>query len=124
MLSEDEALFARGAALFNNGEYFACHEVWEELWKRSAGERRAGIQGLIQVAAALLHAERGNRLGALSLYGKAIRNLEVARHDRIESGLGCFRKSLEEYFKTVEKGMIIPFSARLACELKSLGLKG
>ena len=43
----------RGAALFDAGEHFAAHEVWEARWRVSQdpGERRL-LQGLIQVAAA------------------------------------------------------------------------
>lgn len=43
---------ARGARLFDEGAYFAAHEVWEERWRITddADERRL-LQGLIQVAA-------------------------------------------------------------------------
>jgi hypothetical protein len=49
----DEGAFWRGAALFDRGDYFEAHEVWEERWL-STGEpnERLLLQGLIQVAAA------------------------------------------------------------------------
>ena len=49
----DEGAFWRGAALFDRGDYFDAHEVWEERWL-STGEpnERLLLQGLIQVAAA------------------------------------------------------------------------
>ena len=75
MRAKDDAVLTQGVALFNEGEYFACHEVWEELWKRSNGDERTALQGMIQAAAALLHAQRGNRRGALSIYAKALSNL-------------------------------------------------
>ena len=94
----DDALLARGAALFNNGEYFACHELWEELWKRSAGDTRGALQGLIQAAVALLHAERGNRGGAISVYQKAMRNLATAPDNCMGLELRDFASALEAFF--------------------------
>jgi predicted metal-dependent hydrolase len=29
--AETDATFERGLMLFNSGDFFACHEVWEEL---------------------------------------------------------------------------------------------
>jgi len=83
----DEA-FERGVALFNRGDFFACHEVWEELWLRSTGAEKIFYQGLIQTAAAILHAERGNSRGASSTWRKAHAKLAMlpARHQGIALG--------------------------------------
>jgi uncharacterized protein len=97
----ERALLARGISLFNEGEYFACHEVLEELWKSSMGEERAALQGLIQAAVAILHAERGNHRGALSVYRKAMRNLESASDDCLGLRLGDFRSALRDFFAGV-----------------------
>jgi uncharacterized protein len=101
MDADGRALLARGVALFNDREYFACHEVWEELWKSSKGEERAALQGLIQAAVAILHAERGNHRGALSVYSKAMRNLESASDDCMGLCLGHFRSALENFFAEI-----------------------
>ncbi|HUN60099.1 MAG TPA: DUF309 domain-containing protein [Candidatus Binataceae bacterium] len=101
MNADAKALLARGVGLFNDGEYFACHEVWEELWKRSEGEERAALQGLIQVAVAILHAERGNYRGAQSVYRKAMRNLELASEDCMGLRLGQFRWTLKQIIAEV-----------------------
>lgn len=62
----------RGIACFNAGRYFEAHEAWEEEWLRApAGPWRDGCQGLIQVAAALHHATRGNGRGAVRLLDRA-----------------------------------------------------
>lgn len=98
MEAEDYTILARGVALFNNGEYFACHEVWEELWKRSEGEERAVLQGLIQAAVAILHAERGNHRGALSVYRKALQNLEQASDECMGLRLEEFRLAMRDFF--------------------------
>src|SRR5205807_6702956 len=51
----------RGIRLFNNREFFECHEVLEEEWTPETGARRLFLQSLIHVAVGLYHAERGNR---------------------------------------------------------------
>jgi hypothetical protein len=73
----DSALWREGVALFNHGRFFECHEIWEILWKRSADPDRIFYQAMIQTAAAALHASKGNRRGALSLWTKASEKLDA-----------------------------------------------
>jgi predicted metal-dependent hydrolase len=101
--AEDRAILVRGIAQFNDGEYFACHEVWEELWKRSSGDARPALQGLIQAAVALLHAERGNRRGAMSVYDKAMGNLGKAPGDWMGLKLADLGLALREFFDELPK---------------------
>jgi uncharacterized protein len=60
--------FARGVELFNRGDYFDAHEVWEELWMDCPAAERRFVQALIQAAVALHHFERGNHAGAARLF--------------------------------------------------------
>ena len=97
--------FERGLALFNRGDFFACHEVWEELWLRSTGADKLFYQGLIQAAVAILHAERGNRRGAVSTWRKARAKLEALPAIHMEIALGEFREALVEFFaQGLERG--------------------
>ncbi|MBK8598632.1 MAG: DUF309 domain-containing protein [Holophagales bacterium] len=69
--------FAAGAVAggyvdFREGRFFEAHEKWEAVWLVSEGIRRRHLQGLIQLAAACVHLEKGRpgpagRLLALSL---------------------------------------------------------
>ena len=59
-----ERIFRRGVALFNGVRYWHAHEDWESLWRAAADEDRDFYQGLIQIAAGLLHVERRNLRGA------------------------------------------------------------
>jgi uncharacterized protein len=63
--------FRSGLALFDAGHFWHAHESWEELWLRSADTPKVFIQGLIQVAAALVHWQRGNRRGLILNWRKA-----------------------------------------------------
>jgi len=55
------------AVLFNAGLFFECHEWGEDLWRREAGEAREFYHGLVQVAAAFYHHEKGNVRGRCAL---------------------------------------------------------
>lgn len=41
-----------GIRLFNDRKFFACHEIWEELYRDSEVEAKPFLEGLIQLAAA------------------------------------------------------------------------
>ena len=101
----EDGRFEQGVALFNAGRFFECHEVWEEVWKRSSGGEKLFYQGLIQAAVALLHAERGNMRGAASTWAKARQKLEPLPSEHMGLALGEFRASLEELFASVSKGV-------------------
>lgn len=61
---EHDQLFRQAAALFNGVRYWHAHEAWETLWRAAPDEDRDLYQGLIQVAAGLLHLRRRNVRGA------------------------------------------------------------
>jgi hypothetical protein len=61
-------LYFEGIRLFNDRQFFAAHEAWEDIWRNCDGVKREYYQGLIQCAVALEHYRRGNARGVLSLY--------------------------------------------------------
>lgn len=71
----ERAGFRRGIELFNRGEFFEAHEVWEDVWRAAPGPEKKFLQGLIQVAVAFVHYQRGNLVGARSLLRRGERNL-------------------------------------------------
>ena len=57
----------RGVDLFNSGQYWEAHEVWEAEWTPDRKGPDSGFdKGLIQVAAGCLHYTRHNRRGAVN----------------------------------------------------------
>jgi predicted metal-dependent hydrolase len=89
---------AHGVQLFNQGHFFEAHEAWEKAWKRSDGDERTFYQGIIQAAAALLHVQRRNYAGAMSVYGKSRRNLDKLPARWVGIELAQFRADLIAYF--------------------------
>jgi uncharacterized protein len=60
--------YLAGIVLFNRGDYFEAHEVWEQLWMDCASPEKKFYQGLIQAAVGLCHFCNGNVRGARKLY--------------------------------------------------------
>jgi hypothetical protein len=83
--------------LFNQGRFFDAHEVWEDVWRSARGRRRRFLQALIQVAVALHHHSRGNRVGARSLLARGGNTL--AQYPAVYAGLDLrsLRQSLDAW---------------------------
>jgi predicted metal-dependent hydrolase len=64
-----------GLRLIRTGAYFEAHEELEDEWRDAPPEERDFLQGLVHVAVAWLHAERGNRNGCERQLAKARRRL-------------------------------------------------
>jgi uncharacterized protein len=50
-----DELLQRGIGLFNNREFFQCHEGLEEAWTAEVGPRRLFLQALIHLAVGFYH---------------------------------------------------------------------
>ncbi|MEB3308380.1 MAG: DUF309 domain-containing protein [Cyanobacteriota bacterium] len=79
--SEEEGLIsdprlAEAIRLFNAGDWYACHDGFEELWHEHGDPVRPLLQGLLQLAVAHLHLERGNLRGATILLGEGLGRLK------------------------------------------------
>ena len=68
--------YLQGLRLFNEEEFFDCHDVLEELWSEVIGEDKKFYQGLIQASVALFHFGNENYGGARKLYSAAREKLE------------------------------------------------
>ena len=64
-----------GLRLIREGAYFEAHEELEDEWRTAPDAERDFLQGLVHVAVAWLHAERGNRNGCERQLVKAERRL-------------------------------------------------
>jgi predicted metal-dependent hydrolase len=57
-----------GIQHFNARRFWEAHEAWEELWLHAESDAHRFLQGLIQVAAAYHHLQRGTFPGAVRLF--------------------------------------------------------
>jgi hypothetical protein len=73
------AAFEQGVAAYERGDFFAAHEALEPAWMGTSDlAERAVHQGLIKVAAAYVHAVRGNPAGIAKNLVGARRHLVLA----------------------------------------------
>ena len=82
---EQHELLHRGVALFNGLRYWHAHEAWETLWRAADDAERDFYQGLIMVAAGLLHLQRRNARGARNKLSEGLAKLR--RYEPAHRGL-------------------------------------
>lgn len=99
-----DARLAESIALFNRGEWYACHDGLEELWHETQGPCRPLLQGLLQAAVAQLHLERGNQRGATVLIGEGLGRLERCGDRGLGIELIPLRRSLRLWLEALQKG--------------------
>jgi predicted metal-dependent hydrolase len=92
-------------ALFNRGEWYACHDGFEELWHETHGPIRPLLQGLLQAAVAQLHLERGNLRGATVLIGEGLGRLERCGDHGLGVELTPLRRTLRLWLEALQKGL-------------------
>jgi len=80
-----EPEYAAFIECWNEERFFEAHEVLEGLWMRTRDRRQ---QGLIQIAAALYHVQRGNLKGARTMFDRALPRLRdpSAAHGPVDAG--------------------------------------
>ncbi len=93
--------YLAGVLLFNAGDYFEAHEVWEDLWAESHGEERRFYQGLIQAAVGLCHFGNGNLGGAAKLYRSARDYMERCGSPLLGLDTAAFWAQMERCFRPV-----------------------
>lgn len=71
--------------LFNQHDWYAAHDAFEELWHESFGEIRALLHGLIQISVAEFHCENGNYNGSTLLMAEGLNHLSAV--DSVDLGL-------------------------------------
>lgn len=71
----EEAL-ETGRWLWGQGRYFEAHECLEDVWHHAADGDADFWQGVIQVAVACVHDQRGNPDGVAATLTKALQRLE------------------------------------------------
>ena len=88
--------------LFNRGEWYACHDGFEELWHETQGPSRPVLQGLLQAAVAQLHLDRGNLRGATVLMGEGLGRLERCGDHELGLELVPLRRTLRLWLEALQ----------------------
>lgn len=118
MTDEYPEQYREGLRLFNEEEFFECHDVLEELWSDTTGEERKFIQGLIQASIALFHFGNENFGGAKKLYISARKNLDPYGGEYMGILLGTFLQDFQLCFQELlDNTEVYPTTVALKDEL-------
>jgi hypothetical protein len=82
---EPPALLIEGIELFNEGEFYDCHEVLEQAWNDESSPIRIMYQGILQIGVACYHIQNKNWRGAMKLLERGM--LKTQRFAPICMGL-------------------------------------
>lgn len=97
-----EPRYLAGVLLFNSGDWFEAHEVWEDLWAEAgSGLERRFYQGLIQAAVGLCHFGNGNLGGAAKLYRSARDYMQPCGSPFLGLDVEAFWRQMERCFSPV-----------------------
>jgi uncharacterized protein len=93
-----------GLRCFHSGAFFEAHERWESVWLAEPEPERTFLQGLIQVAAAFHHFQRGNGAGTISLLRSALRRLD--KYPEVFAGVvvAPLRVAIRSWLEALEAG--------------------
>jgi len=101
MAEDINIAIAEWARLLDEGSYFEAHEVLEGRWLCADEPEKTFLKGLIHVAVALHHHQRGNKHGARVKYQSAQRYLEPYRPIYRGIDLASLIDQLQPYFETL-----------------------
>ena len=74
---KDDAV-SQGITYFNDERFWECHEVLEGVWKSIAGEEKYLVNGLILVAAGLVHYQKDEDDVCISIFNRALEKFHNA----------------------------------------------
>ena len=111
--NEYPQLYLQGIELFNQEEFFECHDVLEELWTDWVGPERRFFQGLIQVSVSLFHFGNSNFVGARKLYHASRGKLEPYAPQFMGLDLDKFLGDYEHCFEEIIAATEYPKDAEL-----------
>lgn len=96
----------QGLELIRGGEYFAAHEVLEDVWRAADEDERDFFQGLVHVTVAWYQAGRGRRVGCERQLVKAERRLRPYAPEHRGVNLERLLASVEAAAATARNGSL------------------
>jgi len=88
--------------LFNAADWYSCHDGFEALWHETSGPMRPVLQGILQIAVAQIHLERGNLRGATVLMGEGLGRLADAGDRALGLNLASLRQLTTTHLQALQ----------------------
>lgn len=98
-ITKEEAI-EKGIDYFNYERFWECHEVLESAWKKSEGKEKELIQGIILVAAALVHYQKNENEICLSIFNRALEKIGNAKGKYHKIDVDALRNKVSSMLRT------------------------
>lgn len=98
-------LWNRGIDLFNEQEFFECHEVLEDLWNLQEEPDKQLTQGVLQIAVGYLHIGRSNPVGAIKLFRRGLARIQPFPDGSAGIAITPLFRAVSSALLDLEKGM-------------------
>jgi hypothetical protein len=85
---------------FNEEKYWITHELLEGVWKKAYGDEKDLLNGLILVAAALVHYQKNEKDIALSIMRRALEKLAAANEKYFGIDIVSIKSQVSEMVKS------------------------
>lgn len=109
-----DARLREGIRLFNDRQYFQCHEVWEEFYRDTEDQNKPFIEGLIELAAALrLFCDFGETRGPVKMARQALIRLENFYPAFLEIPVKDLCEAVDAWAKDIAAGAVQAHSSNL-----------
>lgn len=95
------ALARQGIDLFNQGEFYKCHDDLEEAWRADDTPGRDLYQGILQVGISLYQVKRGNYRGAVKMLLRARQWLEPLPDVCRSVNIARLRANADAYYEAI-----------------------
>jgi predicted metal-dependent hydrolase len=108
--------------LFNAADWYACHDLLEELWHETAGPMRPVLQGILQIAVAELHHDKENLRGSTILMGEGLGRLRSSGSVALGLNLDGLRATALLRLQTLQSGGCldhVPFPKLIDAQVSS-----
>ena len=93
---EKEDAINQGISYFNNERFWECHEVFEGVWINAGGNEKFLLQGLILVAAGLVHYQKDEDSICISIFNRALGKLENSNGEYHNIDIDKIKKTITE----------------------------
>ncbi len=91
---ESAAAVKLGLALFNEERYWESHEALEAAWRQSTGAEKEILQGIILLAAALVHLQKNEHDIALSVMKRGYEKLAEHRGEHFRVDISALKETV------------------------------
>lgn len=95
-----------GIYYFNNERFWECHEILESVWKNCYEGEKDLVQGIILVAAALVHYQKNENQICISILSRALEKLSNASGNYYAIDVDSLKNKISEM---INSGQISTF---------------